>query len=138
MAPTSTSIIRTSSTEYSVLDLLLLAGTQLCMAIEQWRNEHGAALRGWMDAWAEFEALNALANYAQENQDNTFPEFSDDEAGFEASALGHPLMLNETCVRNEVQLNGRTRSYVVSGVVLTSSPCGAGRQPGRAGPNRTA
>ena len=97
------------------VSLLLLAGTQLCMAIEQWRIEHGAALRGWMDAWAEFEALNALANYAQENRDSTFPEFSGEEARFEASALGHPSMPNETCIRNDVQLNGRTRFYVVSG-----------------------
>jgi DNA mismatch repair ATPase MutS len=97
------------------VSLLLLAGTQLCMAIEQWRIEHGAALRGWMDAWAEFEALNALANYAHENQDSTFPEFSDGEARFEASALGHPLMQNESCIRNDVRLNGGTRFYVVSG-----------------------
>ena len=82
------------------VSLLLLAGTQLCMAIEQWRTEHGAALRGWMDAWGEFEALNALANYAQENGD---------------SALGHPLMPNETCIRNDMRLNRRTRFYVVSG-----------------------
>src|ERR1019366_8946971 len=63
----------------------------------------------------EFEALNALANYAQENRDSTFPEFSGEEARFEASALGHPSMPNETCIRNDVQLNGRTRFYVVSG-----------------------
>ena len=47
--------------------LLLLFGTQICMAIEAWRKEHGAALRIWLDVWAEFEALNALATYAYEN-----------------------------------------------------------------------
>jgi len=97
------------------VSLLLLAGTQLCMGIERWRNQHGASLWGWMDAWAEFEALNALANYAHENPDNTFPDFCVDEVRFEATALGHPLMLNQTCVRNDVQLDRGVRFYVISG-----------------------
>jgi DNA mismatch repair ATPase MutS len=95
--------------------LYLLIGTQLCMAIEAWRIENGAALRIWLDAWAEFEALNALANYAYENPENTFPEFSVDEATFEADALGHPLLARESCVPNDVRLNRDCRFYVVSG-----------------------
>jgi DNA mismatch repair ATPase MutS len=95
--------------------LLLLAGTQLCMAIENWRRQHGDALRGWMDAWGGFEALNALANYAYENPDSAFPEFSIEEARFEATPLGHPLLPAESCVRNDVRLNCETRFYIVSG-----------------------
>ncbi|SPE27259.1 MutS domain protein [Candidatus Sulfopaludibacter sp. SbA3] len=95
--------------------LLLMGGTQLCMAIEQWRAQHGGALRDWIESWGEFEALNALANYAWENPGHTFPEFSESKALFEAAALGHPLLPDETCVRNDVRLNGETRFYVVSG-----------------------
>jgi hypothetical protein len=95
--------------------LFLLVGTQLCMAIEDWRIEHRAALRVWLDAWAEFEALNALANYAYENPENTFPEFSTEGARFEAEGLGHPLLPRASCVGNDVQLNWESRFYVVSG-----------------------
>jgi len=95
--------------------LLLLAGTQLCMAIENWRIQHRVALRSYMDAWGEFEALNALANYARENPNSAFPEFSDEAAQFEAVALGHPLLPDESCVRNDVRFNYRTRFYVISG-----------------------
>jgi hypothetical protein len=96
--------------------LLLLLGTQLCMAVEQWRVENGAALKIWLDAWAEFEALNALAGYAHENPANTYPEFSTNEhAGFEAQALGHPLLPEEACVTNDVHLDAQSRFYVVSG-----------------------
>jgi DNA mismatch repair ATPase MutS len=96
--------------------LLLLLGTQLCMAVEQWRVENGAALQTWLDAWAEFEALNALAGYAHENPANTFPEFSaSDDARFEAQALGHPLLAEEACVTNDVYLNPQSHFYVVSG-----------------------
>jgi len=95
--------------------LVLLAGTQLCMAIELWRREHGESLRIWLHAWAEFEALNALAAYAYENPDNTFPEFTSDEVCFEAQALGHPLLSHTSCVVNDVELNRKSRFYVVSG-----------------------
>lgn len=94
----------------------LLAGIQLCMAIERWRGQHGDALKQWLEAWAEFEALNALANYAYENPDNTFPEFSTTgEASFEARDLGHPLLPTASCVANNVQLNRESNFYIVSG-----------------------
>ena len=95
--------------------LYLLIGTQLCMAIEAWRIDHGAALRVWLDAWAEFEALNALANYAYENPENTFPDLATEEVIFEADALGHPLLDRESCVSNDIRLNRDCRFYVVSG-----------------------
>jgi len=92
----------------------LLIGTQLCMAMEQWRREHGEALRIWLGAWAEFEALNALAAYSYENPDHTFPEFSI-EACFEALDLGHPLLPQDSCVANDVELTGKFPFYIVSG-----------------------
>jgi hypothetical protein len=95
--------------------LLLMAATQLCMAVEQWRDRHGVNLRIWIDAWGEFEALNAIGNYAVENPEHTFPEVQVGAICFDAAALGHPLMQSEKCVRNDVQLDAGTRFYVISG-----------------------
>jgi hypothetical protein len=96
--------------------LLLLLGTQLCMAIEQWKMENGAALKTWLEAWAEFEALNALAGYAHENPATTFPKFSTpEEPCFEAQAMGHPLLSQEVCAANDVTLNAAAPFYVISG-----------------------
>jgi DNA mismatch repair ATPase MutS len=101
--------------------LLLLAGTQLCMAIEEWRSEHGESLQTWLNAWAEFEALNALAAYGYENPEHTFPDLagpgrgSGDTACFEAEDLGHPLLPRASCVVNNIALNGDCRFYIVSG-----------------------
>jgi hypothetical protein len=93
---------------------VLLVGTQLCMAIEQWRREHEQSLRAWLQAWAEFEALNALAGYAFENPDCAFPEFGD-EACFQACELGHPLLPRTACVANDTELTSEHPFYVVSG-----------------------
>jgi ABC-type multidrug transport system fused ATPase/permease subunit len=95
--------------------LALLIGTQLLAAIEDWRTKHGAQLTVWLDAWAEFEALNSLANYAHENPENTVPEFVSDSVRFEADALGHPLIPDDSCVRNSVRLNDDSRFLVISG-----------------------
>ena len=95
--------------------LALLAGTQLCIAVEQWQRKHGQSLRMWLTAWAEFEALNALAAYGYENPDNTFPEIADGDACFEARAMGHPLLPRASCVANDIHLNRTSPFYVISG-----------------------
>jgi MutS domain V len=94
--------------------LILMGATQLCMAIEAWRLAHRESLRDWLEAWGEFEALNALATYAYENPENIFPLFAD-ETCFEATALGHPLLPAGYCVRNDITLNRDACFYIVSG-----------------------
>jgi hypothetical protein len=95
--------------------LVLLAGTQLCMAIERWRREHGESLRAWLQAWGEFEALNSLAGYAYENPEHVFPQLAEGEACFQAHELGHPLLPRASCVANDVELSKGSSFYVVSG-----------------------
>ena len=99
---------------FYVPSLMMLVGTQLYLAIEQWRARHGKSLRAALSAWAEFEALNALANYTYENPGNAFPTFSTGAADFDAKSLGHPL-LPASCVRNDVRLGSDVRFYLVSG-----------------------
>lgn len=93
----------------------LLYATQMAMAIESWRAQHGEALPEWLDAWGEFEALNALAQYAYEHPDDTFPEFVTGDVLFDAQEFGHPLLAAETCVRNNLTLGAGRRFCVISG-----------------------
>jgi MutS domain V len=95
--------------------LVLLGGTQLCMAVERWRRQHGQSLRMWLQAWAEFEALNALAAYGYENPYNTFPNLTTGPACLQASELGHPLLPWTSCVTNDIHLNRDSPFYIVSG-----------------------
>jgi hypothetical protein len=95
--------------------LWLSAGTQLVLSIERWRERHKSEFEDWLDAWAEFEALNALACYSWEHPDYIFPELLEGEATFEAEGLGHPLLPRNRCIGNDLALNGSTAFYVVSG-----------------------
>ncbi len=70
----------------------LAAGTQLVLAAERWRAAHQKEFELWLDRWAEFEALNAVACYAYEHPDDAFPELLSGAARFEAKGLAHPLL----------------------------------------------
>ena len=63
----------------------------------------------------QFEALCALASYAAENPSDPFPEIVTDRTCFEAESLGHPLIPEAECVRNDISLGGPVRAFVVSG-----------------------
>jgi hypothetical protein len=95
----------------------LLVDTQLALAIERWKSRHGKDLRDWLDAWAEFEALNALACYAHEHPEDVFPDMLESLPEFEAVGLGHPLLPENACVRNDVHLGLASlhKFYLVSG-----------------------
>ena len=101
---------------FYIPSLLLLVGTQTAMAIENWRAANRDGLLVWLDAWCEFEALNALACYAFERQETTsFPDLTDEDPVFEAQGLGHPLLSREERVCNDFALNSTSRFFVISG-----------------------
>lgn len=93
----------------------LLWGTQFAMAIERWRRRHGARVLEWMDALGEFEALISLSTYTYEHPTDPFPELAEETAMFEAEGMGHPLLEESACVRNDVQLGESKQFLIVSG-----------------------
>lgn len=94
---------------------LLLRG-QLAMAIDRWHGTFGRGVAEWLRVTGEIEALVALATYAYEHPRDPFPTIADSGPVFDATSLGHPLISEEVCVRNDVQLgNGGPRVMIVSG-----------------------
>jgi hypothetical protein len=103
---------------FAPVGFVLLWRLHLGLAIERWRRRHGGEVRRWINAVAELEALGALAAFAWEHPDDTFPEIAPgDGAGavYQASELGHPLLPSATCVRNDVALGPEARVLLVSG-----------------------
>jgi hypothetical protein len=94
----------------------LCLGTQLALAIERWRRRFGSDLLQWLNAWAEFEAMNAIACYAFEHPDHVFPEIVEAGAPYlHIRNLGHPLLPASTCVTNDLYLDSATAFCLVSG-----------------------
>jgi hypothetical protein len=99
---------------FGAIAALLLWGTQLALAIEAWRAACGPVVSRWLSVVGECEALCALAGYAYEHARDPFPEITDGGPCFDADGLGHPLLPESRCVRNDVRL-GEVRVLIVSG-----------------------
>jgi DNA mismatch repair ATPase MutS len=90
-------------------------GVHCALAVEAWRARHGASVGAWLTAVGELEALCSLAGFAWEHPADVYPELEESEPRFEAESLGHPLIPEARCVRNDVALGGATRVLIVSG-----------------------
>ena len=50
-----------------------------------------------------------------EHPGDVFPELIEGAPKFEANGLGHPLIAEDVCVRNNVRLDSSVKFYLVSG-----------------------
>ena len=85
----------------------MLFTVQVAYAAESWKARHGRALRDWVDAVGEMEALLSLSGYSYEHPADPFPELlepGDDGAVFDGADLAHPLLPSATAVSNSVGL----------------------------------
>lgn len=94
---------------------LILYPLHLSFAVEEWRRHSGPAVRRWLVATGEIEALCSLASHAFEHPGDPFPEIVPDGHCFEAEAIGHPLIPEKRVVRNDIALGGELRLLLVSG-----------------------
>jgi hypothetical protein len=109
-------IVEQRPKEYFLLvSLLVAAGTQAAISIAKWKRANSAAMKQWLAVWAEFEALNAIATYAFENPEDTWPELLPPTHAptFRATELGHPLL--ENSVTNDIELGPGRQFYLISG-----------------------
>jgi hypothetical protein len=95
--------------------LLTMWDVQLALSIEAWRARHGASVGPWLTTVGQLEALGSLAGFAHDRPGHVYPAFDESQTRFEAQGLGHPLMPEATCVRNDVELGGAVRVLIVSG-----------------------
>ncbi len=99
----------------ALLDLPLLYRVHAALAAERWRRHHGHAVRVWLEAIGDLEALISLSGYSYEHPGDPFPELAEGAASFEAVSIGHPLLPSATCVRNDVAIADETRVLLISG-----------------------
>ena len=83
--------------------------------VEEWRKHSGLAVRRWLEAMGEMEALSSIAGYAFEHPSDPFPEFAESGPCLEAEGIAHPLIPEGRAVRNDIAIGGELRIVVVSG-----------------------
>ena len=87
------------------------------LKVEEWRAHSGPAVRRWLTATGEIEALCALASHSYEHPSDPFPDFREASAGpyLEVEGAAHPLIDETTVVRNSVAIGSGVRLMVISG-----------------------
>jgi hypothetical protein len=98
------------------LEVFILWTPHLAVKVEAWRRHSGPAVRRWLTAVGEIEALSSLASHAFEHPDDAFPEIVEGTPPFlEADGITHPLLPRERAVRNDVRLGEPAGVLIVSG-----------------------
>jgi len=85
--------------------------------VERWRERIGPHIPDWLAAVGQIEALTSLAGYSFERSDDPFPQIVSAAAGpcFEGTGIGHPLIPERNCIRNDVVMNVDHPLIMVSG-----------------------
>lgn len=97
------------------LDLVMFWSAQLVFVAERWQQKFGPAIRGWIDAVGELEALTSLSAFAYEHPRHVFPEFAIAAPQFDAQGLAHPLLPADKAVENDVKLGDPIHLILLSG-----------------------
>ena len=98
-----------------ILDVLTFWSAHLVFMAERWQREYGSAIRDWLAAVGEFEALTALGCFTYEHPDYVFPEFSIEGPLFEAEGFAHPLLPAGEAVQNDLKLGDGLQLIILSG-----------------------
>jgi MutS domain V len=101
-----------------LLGPLLLWDLHVSQAIERWRRASGPAIREWLAAAGEAEALASLACFRFERPSTTVPEVVSAAGGrpsLLAEDLRHPLLVERQAVPNSLSLDEPARVLIVSG-----------------------
>ena len=96
-------------------DLVTFWSAQLVLLTGRWQQRFGPAVRGWLAAVGEFEAIAALSGFAYEHPDDVFPRFVEQGALFAAEGFAHPLLPEQTTARNDLSLDAASRLMILSG-----------------------
>jgi DNA mismatch repair ATPase MutS len=97
------------------LDLVTFWSAQLVFVAERWQQKFGPAIRAWIDAVGELEALTSISAFAYEHPRHVFPEFAGPAPLFDAEGLAHPLLPAGKAVENDVRLGEPVHLILLSG-----------------------
>lgn len=95
-----------------ILQIFTLRDVRTSMRIEHWLHVYKEQLPNWLDALAQFDALNSMGGFAFNHPDYIYPQIADEYFRMEGIKLGHPLMNRDKCVRNDISIK-QTPSYLV-------------------------
>ncbi len=113
---TSLADVRHSGMVHGLLQAVLLWDLHVVGLLEGWQAAHGRRVRSWLERLGRLEALAALAGLTHDHPDWCRPSLvQGGPLELSATDLGHPLLIPEACVPNDVSLGPPGTFLLVTG-----------------------
>jgi MutS domain V len=101
---------------YYLSQFFVLTDFHVLVLMERWQQQHGSAVRRWLEAVGRTEAVSSLATLAHDNPHWSVPVVADlPEKIIVARQLGHPLIADDRCSRNDVEVGPAGTFVLVTG-----------------------
>jgi len=97
-----------------ILNPLFLWTTRYARKIEHWMKKHGQDIESWFAVLAEADALISMGTFALNHPGYTYPEIADSDC-FRGKGLGHPLIPQDKCVKNDIDISRKPYFMIVTG-----------------------
>lgn len=107
--------LRNNQILYIILEGSMFFQLRQMTRIEKWKDTYGKYLVEWIESVGNIDALCSLATFSYNHQDYVFPEISDTPFCLEAKDMGHPLMPQEQCVKNDANIPSRPFFLIITG-----------------------
>lgn len=107
--------LRNNQLLYSILEGTMFFQLRQIVRIERWKIKYGRYAMDWLRAAGELDALCSLSTFAYNHPAYTYPQITDEPFCFEAKEMGHPLMAENKCVKNDVHIPIRPYFLIITG-----------------------
>jgi DNA mismatch repair ATPase MutS len=98
-----------------MLNSLMVYDFHCILKLERWKQQHKQHIAKWFDVITRFEVWNSLATYAYNHPQFSWPEPQQEGRILEATALGHPLIPDNECVKNDGTAGKKDSFLIITG-----------------------
>lgn len=98
---------------YIVLNLLFFWDYRCLFYLETWKGKYGILVRKYLETAADFEVISSLATITHLDSNLCYPTFSSINTKITGKGLGHPLILANARIYNDVDL--KNNIFIVTG-----------------------
>lgn len=107
--------LRNNQLLYVILEGSIFFQLRQVVRIERWKERYGRHLMKWLETVGELDALCSLGTFAYNHPEYTYPSISNKPFQFVATAMGHPLMPAEQCMKNDAVIPSRPFFLIITG-----------------------
>ena len=107
--------LRNNQLLYVILEGSMFFQLRQIVRIERWKARYGKYLMGWLEAVGELDALCSLGTFAYNHPAYTYPTITNQPFCFLACNMGHPLMPEAQCVKNDATIPSRPYFLIITG-----------------------